>query len=138
MIPSHISGTDFDLKANDIDYSSIYNVKNYFTETGDQEIKGRKLDDNSSKDSSVESSFDLVELSNKVQDVVNDILEVPVMAKQNTIIKAIENKVNDNYPKFDIGVDIGETNEEGLGVVLNIREMLFLNPISISPQIIRH
>ena len=93
----------------------------------DMNSRARKVEDDEKTDFNNDISFDLKDLSTKVQDVVNELLEVPTKADPNTIIKAIEDKVTLNYPKFDIGVKIQEAAEEGLAVVLNIRETLLLD-----------
>eukprot|EP00090_Calanus_glacialis_P034725 TRINITY_DN5863_c0_g1_i2.p1 TRINITY_DN5863_c0_g1~~TRINITY_DN5863_c0_g1_i2.p1 ORF type:complete len:1103 (-),score=277.16 TRINITY_DN5863_c0_g1_i2:72-3380(-) len=88
----------------------------------DMNSRARKVEDDEKTDFNNDISFDLKDLSTKVQDVVNELLEVPTKSDPNTIIKAIEDKVTLNYPKFDIGVKIQEAAEEGLAVVLNISD----------------
>ena len=73
--------------------------------------------------------FDLKDLSNEVQDVINELVEIPTQAESEVLLKAIEDKVVENYPTFEIGVKISDALEEGLAVILNIREILLLDII---------
>ena len=90
--------------------------------TSEMNSRARKVEDDKKTNFNNVASFDLKDLSTNVQEVVNELLEAPTKANPKTIIKAIEDKVTLNYPKFEIGVKIDAAAEEGLAVVLNIRE----------------
>jgi len=94
--------------------------------SGDEEnIRARRVEDKSVDELSRVKSlglFDLKDLSNEVQDVINELVEIPTQAESEVLLKAIEEKVVENYPTFEIGVKISDALEEGLAVILNISD----------------
>ena len=67
-------------------------------------------------------SFDLKVLSQRVQEVVNKLVESEDPIENINIVKAIKKDVIENYPNFNFDVTVNDGIEEELFVVLNIRE----------------